>query len=74
MKGKSHKILKCELIKVEKVFNQVKPSKYFYNLELEGLDDILLLETEQPIPPGLVGNKIKYKLDSENQISEFEFL
>jgi hypothetical protein len=73
MKGKEHKILDCKLIKVEKLFNQVRPSKLFYNLILEGIDEPLLIETEQPIEPGLIGSKIKYKLNEDNEVSQFEF-
>ena len=74
MKNKAHKILDCKLIKVEKLYNQSKPSKFYYNLELEGMEEPLLIETEQPIQPGLVGHKIKYNLNAENEVSEFEFL
>lgn len=73
MKQKAHKILDCKLIKVEKKYNSTKPSKFFYNLHLEEMDEPLLLETEIPIQPGLVGNKIKYKLNAENEVSDFEF-
>lgn len=74
MKNKSHKILDCKLIKVEKLYNQVKPNKLFYNLILEGIDEPLLLETEAPIDTNLAGQKIKYKLNEENEVSEFEFI
>ena len=74
MKQKTHKILDCKLIKVEKLYNQQRPNKLFYNLVLEGIDEPLLIETEHPIEPGLVGHKIKYKLNAENEVSEFEFL
>jgi hypothetical protein len=74
MKQKAHKILDCKLIKVEKVYNQSRPNKLFYHLVLEGIDEELHIETEKPIEPGLIGQKIKYKLNDENVISEFEFL
>ena len=74
MKQKTHKILDCKLIKVEKKYNQVKPGKFFYNLLLEDIDEPLLVETEQALPEGLVGLKIKYKLNAENEVSDFEFL
>lgn len=74
MKNKAHKILDCKLIKVEKLYNQTKPHKLFYNLILEEMDEPLLLETSTPIQPGLIGHKIKYKLNAENEVSEFEFL
>jgi hypothetical protein len=74
MKNKAHKILDCKLIKVEKLFNQTKPNKFFYNLTLEEMNEPLLLETDETIQPGLIGHKIKYKLNEENEVSEFEFL
>ena len=74
MKQKAHKILDCKLIKVEKLFNQTRPNKFFYNLTLEEMDEPLLLETENPIQPGLIGHKIKYKLNENNEVSEFDFL
>lgn len=74
MKTKSHKILDCKLIKVEKLYNQTKPSKFFYNLILEDIEEPLLVETEHPLETGLVGHKIKYKLNAENEVSEFEFM
>lgn len=74
MKQKTHKILDCKLIKVEKKYNSTKPSKFFYNLHLEDIEEPLLLETEQPLEPRLVGLKIKYKLNAENEVSDFEFL
>ena len=74
MKTKSHKILDCKLIKVEKLYNQTRPSKFFYNLILEDIEEPLLVETEHPLEPGLVGHKIKYKLNDENEVSEFEFM
>jgi hypothetical protein len=67
------KILDCKLIKMEKLFNQAEKQKFFYNLQLEGIDDLLLIETYHPIQPGLVGHRIKYKLNEENEVSEFEF-
>lgn len=74
MKQKAHKILDCKLIKVEKLFNQTRPGKFFYNLTLEEIDEPLLLETDESIQPNIIGHKIKYKLNENNEVSEFEFL
>lgn len=73
MKQKTHKILDCKLIKVEKKYNSTKPSKFFYNLQLEDIDEPLLIETESLLESGVVGNKIKYKLNSDNEVNDFEF-
>lgn len=73
MKPVSKVILNCELIRVEKLYNQTEKQKYFYNLQIEGIDDLLLLETLNPVSD-IVGRKIKYKLNSENEVSDFEFI
>lgn len=73
MKQKAHTILDCKLIKVEKKYNQVRPGKFFYNLQLEGIDEPLLVETYHSLEMGIVGSKIKYKLNEENEVSDFEF-
>lgn len=59
---------------MEKLFNQSAKEKYFYNLELEGIDEPLLLEVEKPLTSDLQGKKIKYKLNSDNEVSEFELI
>jgi hypothetical protein len=74
MKQKTHKILDCKLIKVEKLYNQTKPHKLFYNLILEDIDEPLLVETVLPLEHNVVGHKIKYKLNAENEVSDFEFI
>lgn len=74
MKAKAHKILDCKLIKVEKLYNQSKPGKFFYNLQLEDIDEPLLIETDKGLDASLVGMKIKYKLNAENEVSDFELL
>jgi hypothetical protein len=75
MKQKSHKVLDCKLIKVEKLFNQAERISYYYNLEIEGFDDLLLLQSHTLLQEKeIVGAKIKYKLNDDNEVSEFEFL
>jgi hypothetical protein len=73
-KTHTHKIISCKLVKVEKLYNQSQRQRYYYSLELQGIDEPLIIENEVPITPGLVGHKIKYKLNSENEVSDFEFL
>ena len=73
MKQKKHKILECKLIKLEKLYNQRKPHKFFYNLTLEDMEQPLLIETEVQLESNLVGLSIKYKLNAENEVSDFEF-
>lgn len=74
MKRFEKKIIDLKLIKFEKLFNQAEKEKYYYNIELEGIDDLLLVESHTPIPSTIIGKKIKYKLNSENEVSDFDFV
>jgi hypothetical protein len=67
------KITSIELIKLEKKFNG-KPTKYFYNIGLEGIDELLLLEVEQQLNTSLTSNKVKFKINDENEVIDFEFI
>lgn len=73
-KQNNHTILDCKLIKVEKLYNQSERQKYYYNLHLEGIDDLLLVESNEIINANIIGCKIKYKLNEANEVSEFEFI
>jgi len=70
------KIEKIELIKIEKVFNNPElKMNYHYNLYLEGIDEPLTFSNpDTKIDTSIVGKKIKYKLDEENLISNFELI
>jgi hypothetical protein len=72
-KSHSKKITTFELIKIEKRFNGAK-QKYFYNLGLEGIEGFLLLESEDKITDNLVGMNVKYKLNEENIVVDFDFV
>lgn len=74
MKLKAHKIIDCKLIKVEKLYNQSEKNVFYYNLKLEDMDDLLLVETNTPFEPNLIGHKIRYQLSEENEVSKFEIL
>ena len=68
------KIKDCKLVKVEKLYNQAEKQKFYYNLELDGIEELLLIESNTPIPPGISGYKIKYKLSDTNEVSQFQIL
>jgi hypothetical protein len=69
------KIEKVELIKVEKSYRHGVNPKYFYNFTFEGIEEPLLVINEsEPLPAQMVGHKIKYKLDDDNLVTEFELL
>lgn len=69
------KIESIELVKLERRFNSSEKYKYYYNLKLEKVEDVLILESNHQIPVAIVGSKIKYKLDpNTNEISDFDLI
>jgi hypothetical protein len=72
-KAISKKIERIELIKVENTYNNGDKRTYFYNIYLEGIDEPLLVNhVKDPIPFEYIGKKIKFNLNSENEVSNFE--
>jgi hypothetical protein len=71
----NQKINKIELIKVERPVNSNLLVKYFYNIDIEGIDDTLVIETHLQLDSDeFVGSSIKYELDrNTNEVSQFEF-
>jgi hypothetical protein len=62
------------LIKVEKTYRPGNLPKYFYSIQLEGIQDELLLETDYMLDKGFKGKKIKYILDEDNMVYNLEIL
>ena len=73
VKSYTKKITSIQIIKMEKKYNG-QPTKYFYNIGLEGIDELLLLEVEQPINNSLTTNKVEYKINDENEVIDFLFI
>jgi hypothetical protein len=73
MTTKKHIIESIDLIKIEKSFRKEKNDKYFYNLKLSGIDDMLLLESEYKLDNLIVGKKVSYVLDDENVVINLVF-
>jgi hypothetical protein len=71
-KLKTHKIEKVELVKVEKNYNPGSTPKFYYNMTLQDIDEALLLILDGPLQDGLINRKIKYNLNEDNVVSEFE--
>jgi hypothetical protein len=71
MKGDyTNKIEDLQLIKVEKKFNGHN-QKYYYNIKFSEIDELLIIETEEQLDLSMIGLIIKYKLNSEGIIEEF---
>ena len=74
--GKSFtkKILEVKLMKVEKSFRPGVEPKYYYNFLLEDIEEFLVVEYNKLLEPGLVGNKLKYKLNENFEVTEFDII
>jgi hypothetical protein len=69
------KIESIELVKLERRFNSDIKYKYFYNIKIEKIDELLILESNYEVPSSIIGSKIKYKLDpNTNEITHFELI
>jgi hypothetical protein len=74
MKQKQHIVESIDLIKYEKSFRSDKKDKFFYNLKLSDIDDLLLLETEYKLDNLIVGKKVSYVLNDENLVVNLVFV
>lgn len=76
MSGKYEKMIESiELVKVEIPVNRNINKTFYYNIKLEGIDELLLIETPHPIESNrIVGSRIKYEVDENtNEVSQFIF-
>lgn len=71
------KITNVELVRVEKYFNNPAiKQEYFYNFyfDNETENPLIVSNPNNPLPYDLVGHKIKYKLNDDNEVESFELL
>ena len=69
------KIEKIELIKVEKTYRPGIQPSYYYNLYLQEIEEPLLLVLEFQLNENdLNGKTIKYSVNGEGLVSEFQFI
>ena len=69
---KQHEVESATLLKVETDYSN-KLVKYFYTLKVSGIDEELIIETENKIEE-VVGKKFSYKLDvNTNDVIDFDF-
>lgn len=74
MKTKKHIVESIELVKIQKSFRADKETKYFYNLKLSGIDDLLLLETQYTLDKMIVGKEVSYIINDENVVTNLVFV
>ena len=63
------------LIKIERKYNIAKKQTYYYNLKISDIDDLLLIELDEPLSNNIIGSKFKYKLNKDKtEIIEFNII
>jgi hypothetical protein len=73
MKTKKHKIESIELIKFQKSFRKDYNNKYFYNIKLSDIEELLLLESEFRLDAIVIGKKVSYLLNEDNVVTNLIF-
>ena len=70
------KITKVELVKIEKIFNNPNVrQKFIYNFFFDDIDEPLIVENiDIPLSYEAVGHVIKYKLNDDNEVEDFQFI
>ena len=68
------KILEVKLMKVEKSFRDGVQLKYYYNFLLEDIEDPVVVEVNNVLEPGMVGQKLKYRLNENFDVLEFDII
>ena len=73
MKAISKKIENIELVKVQNTYGAGSKPGYFYNFFLEGIDEPLLVSNvDKPVTHDFIGKEIKYKLNGDNEVIDFD--
>jgi hypothetical protein len=63
------------LIKLERKYNTGKKQTYYYNLKISDIDDLLLIEIDEPLSNNIIGSKFQYKLNKDKtEIIEFNII
>lgn len=71
------KITAVELIKIEKIFNNPSIKQiYYYNFYFDNDKEspLIVSNPNQPLELDVIGYKIKYKLNDDNEVVEFDFV
>jgi hypothetical protein len=74
MAKKKHIIESVTLIKVERDYKAGSNPKYYYDIKLSDMEQSLIFETREDFNAfSLIGNKVTYTLDSDNNVIDFDF-
>jgi hypothetical protein len=68
-------IEKFELVRYEKPTNRNIEPKFYYSVQVEGIDEVLTFETTERIIEPLQGKKVKYQYNELNtEIINFDIV
>lgn len=74
MAKKKHIIESVTLIKVERDYKAGSTPKYYYDIKFSDMEETLVFETRENFNAfSLIGNKVTYTLDSDNNVIDFQF-
>ena len=63
------------LIKIERKYNSGHKQTYFYNLKVSDIDELLLIETTEPLNSSLVGTSFKYTFNKDKtKLVDFDII
>ena len=63
------------LIKIERKYNAGSKETYFYNLKVSDIDELLLIETTEPLTSSLVGTSFKYTFNEDKtKLIDFDII
>ena len=67
-------ITSVKLIKIQHTYNKTEKPIYYYNIEVEGINEPLTVETTAFIDDSIIGNKLQYNLSKNNEVSNFNLI
>ena len=74
MAKKKHIIENVTLIKVERDYKAGSNPKYYYDIKFSDMEETLVFETRENFNAfSLIGSKVTYSLDSDNNVIDFQF-
>jgi hypothetical protein len=69
------KIEDITLIKIERTYNTGKKQTYFYNIKISDIEELLLIETDEPLNSDIIGATFKYKFNKDKtELLDFDII
>lgn len=63
------------LIKIERKYNTGAKQTYYYNIKVSDIEELLLIETTEPLSSNIVGSSLKYKFNKDKtELIDFDII